>query len=154
MFIKLFNDLNQRYGLNIQIDFDSFSESLKYIIDPKNKKALEFFISEVYSRIKLILYFNYLNAYCFLSELVLDPGYLLLEQDKLKVAEKLDKFMKNFIEICNEINIPYAEMKLKKLNETFKNKLNFNNFKIEDYLKTSESEDNETSKDKSDSQKE
>jgi small-conductance mechanosensitive channel len=52
MFSKLFNDLNQKYGLDVQLDFNSFSKSLNYIIQPKNKKALELYLSEAYGRFR------------------------------------------------------------------------------------------------------
>jgi len=132
--IKLFDDLNQRYSLDIQLNFDSFSQSLNHIIKPIDKAAMELYLNEAYSRIKLILYLKYLNSVALLSEKILNPDYFLSEKDKFNAIKKLDKFIKNFEEICKEIYIPESEVELEKLTENPKNKPDINDPRIRKFL--------------------
>lgn len=138
-FEKLFEDLNQKYGLDIKLDYDSFSDSLRYIIDPTNKKALELYISEAYGRYRVILYMQYLQAISMLSAQILNPDYILSDsltyEAKLQTMKQLYEFMQTMNEIYEQVNVPDTELKLEKLAET-KNqfKTNLDDPVIRDYL--------------------
>lgn len=120
-FNQLFTDLNQKYGLNVSLDFDSFSNSLEYMISPKNKEALEYYLSEAYGRFRVVLYGQYLQAIATLSAQILDPDYLLSESmsydQKLDTMQRLYEFMSTMNDIYKEVNIPNAEMKLEKMSD-------------------------------------
>lgn len=121
MFEKLFDDLNQKYGLQVRFDYNSLSNSLEYIINPVNKRALELYLNEAYGRFRVVLYSQYLNAIAALSAQILDPAYLLSDSmsydAKLQTLEKLFNFMQTMNEIYEQVKVPDAEMKLEKLSE-------------------------------------
>lgn len=121
MLSKLFDDLNKKYGLDVQLDFNSFTHSLEFIIQPKNKRALELYLSEAYSRIRVLLYGQYLNAIVLLSSQILNPDYLLSEsmsyEGKLAIVRELYSFMKDMNQIYKEVEIDNSELKIQKLAE-------------------------------------
>lgn len=121
MFSKLFNDLNTKYGLDVHLDFNSFSNSLEFIIQPKNKRALELYLSEAYGRVRVLLYGQYLNAIVLLSSQILNPDYLLSEsmsyEGKLAIVRELYSFMKDMNQIYKEVEVENAELKIEKLAE-------------------------------------
>lgn len=141
MFEQLFGDLNKKFGLDIKIDFNSWSKSLSYIIEPKNKKALELYLSEAYGRFRVVLYGQYLQAIALLSSQVLNPDYILSDSmtydDKLKVMEQLYGFMQKMNEIYEQVNIPDTELKLEKISEdTHKINADLNDPKIREFLES------------------
>lgn len=121
MFGKLFTDLNHKYGLEIRFDYNSLSKSLEYIISPTNKRALELYLSEAYSRFRVVLYQQYLQAIAALSAQILDPDYLLSESmsydAKLATMEKLFNFIQSMNQIYEQVNVPDTGLKLEKLSE-------------------------------------
>jgi len=129
MFTSLFNDLNKKYGLNIQFSADSFGKSIEYIIEPTNKKALELYLSEAYSRFRVVLYQQYLQAIACLSAQILDPQFLLSDSmtydAKLQTMRSLYEFMQMMNDIYEQVNIKDAELKLEKVSED-KNRVKVN----------------------------
>lgn len=121
MFGKLFDDLNKKYGLDVRFDYDSLSNSLEYIINPTNKRALELYLSEAYGRFRVVLYNQYLQAIAALSAQILDPNYILSDSmsydAKLATLEKLFNFMQTMNEIYQQVSVPDTDMKLEKLSE-------------------------------------
>lgn len=119
MFNNLFQDLNTKYGLSVSFDFDSFSNSLNYIIEPKNKLAAEYYLSEAYGRFRTVLYGQYLQAIAMLSAQILDPAYLLSDSmtydQKLDTMQKLYEFMRTSEEIYEKVKVPDTAVKLEKL---------------------------------------
>lgn len=138
MFSKLFTDLNEKYGLDVQLDFNSFSKSLEFIIQPRNKKALELYLSEAYGRFRVILYAQYLNAISLLSAQILDPNYILSDSlsygDKLLVMKQLYEFMQSLNEIYKEVNVSDTELKLEKLSEETESTMDIDDPQVRDFL--------------------
>jgi len=122
MFTKLFDDLNKKYGLDVHFDYDSLTNSMNYIIEPKNKRALELYLSEAYGRFRVALYTQYLQAIALLSSQILNPEYILSDSmtydAKLEVVSKLYTFMQTMNEIYEQVNIPDTDMKLGKISES------------------------------------
>lgn len=118
---QLFSDLDQKYGLNVILDFDQKTEKVSYLIDPVNKKAAEYYLSIAYGAYRIALYKKYLQAIALLSEQVLDPNYILSESmtydQKLDTLERLYGFMNTMNEIYEKVNIPDTSMKLEKIKE-------------------------------------
>lgn len=137
-FNNLFNDLNQKYGLNVKFDFDSFTSSLNFIIEPTNKRALELYISEAFSRYRVVLYSQYLQAIALLSSQILDPAYLLSESmtyaDKLETLRSLYEFMQSIEEIYKEINVPDSGIKLEKIAESKQEHYSLNDPEVRKYM--------------------
>lgn len=138
MFNQLFTDLNTKYGLNVTLDFDSFSKSLSYVIEPNKKRALEYYLSEAYGRFRVVLYGQYLQAIALLSAQILDPAYLLSDSmtydQKLDTMQKLYEFMSTMNEIYKEVNIPDTEMKLEKLSTDMKPTYSMDDPKVQDIM--------------------
>lgn len=120
-FSNLFKELNNKYGLDVQLDFDSFSNSLAYIINPTNQKAMELYLSESYSRFRVLLYSKYLMSVARLSAQLLDPSYIesnsLSFADKMIVVEKLFAFMTSIEDIYERIKVKDSDLKLEKLGQ-------------------------------------
>jgi hypothetical protein len=138
MFSKLFNDLNQKYGLDVQLDFNSFSKSLNYIIQPKNKKALELYLSEAYGRFRVVLYSQYLNAISLLSAQILNPDYILSDSlsygDKLLIMKQLYEFMQSLNDIYKEVNINDTDQKLTQLADDNKHQTDIDDPDVRNFL--------------------
>jgi len=138
MFNQLFSDLNQKYGLNVHFDVDSLSNSVNYIIEPRNKKAMEYYLSEAYGRYRVILYQQYLQAIALLSNQILDPAYILSDSmtydQKLDTLERLYQFMVSMNDIYKEVNIPDTEMKLEKISTDSQKTYDLNDPKIREYM--------------------
>lgn len=120
-FKQLFDDLNDTYGLQVQFDFNSFTQTLSYMIKPKSKAAIEIYISEAYSRVRATLYLMYLNAISQLSTQILDPKFItsnsMSYQDKLILMRELFQYINSLNEIYKEVDIKDSDIKLKKLSE-------------------------------------
>jgi len=121
MFNNLFSELNNKYGLGIKFDFNSFSNSIQYIIEPVKKRAMEYYLSEAYGRFRVILYQQYLQAIALLSSQILNPQYILSDSmtyaDKLDIMKQLYEFMRTMNDIYKEVNVPDTDLKLEKLSE-------------------------------------
>lgn len=117
----LFNSLNSRYGFNIKWDPTSFSENLKYIMVAVDQKALELYISEGYSKVRVLLYQQFLSAITALAAKVLDPTYLMSNSlsfdDQMTTIEKLFGFIEQMNSIYDQVHIDNVDDKLKNLKE-------------------------------------
>lgn len=140
MFNQLFTDLNKKYGLSVTSNFDSFGTAITSIIDPSNKKAMEYYLSEAYGRFRVVLYGKYLKAISMLTDQILDPEYLLSEsmpyEQKLETLQKLYEFMNTMNEIYKEVNIADTEMKLERLASDQKPQFDMKDPKIFDIMET------------------
>lgn len=137
-FNKLFDDLNQKYGLSVKMNFDQYTNDLTYMIEPTNKKVAELYLSEAYGIFRVVLYNKFLQAIALLSSQILDPSYLLSESmtysDKLDVMERLYQFMVMMNEIYKEVNIPNTPQKLEKVNETTGSKVSLNDPEVRKFM--------------------
>lgn len=118
-FNQLFEDLNQKYGLNVHLNFDDYNQTLSYMIEPVNARAMELYISDAYSKFRVIMYGQFLNSLALLSAQILDPAYLLSESmtydQKLDTMERLFSFMATMEEINEKIHVQDVPLKLEKL---------------------------------------
>lgn len=139
-FKQLFQDLNDTYGLEVQFDFNSFSRTLGYMIKPKNKQAIEIYISEAYSRVRATLYFMYLNAISQLSQQILDPKFItsnsMTYSEKLILMRELFQYINSLNEIYKEVNIEDSDIKLKKLSEDSHEDSDLNDPSVQEFLQS------------------
>lgn len=137
-FNSLFDDLNKKYGLNVRMDFDSFNNTLGYIIEPTNKRAMEYYLSEAYGRFRVAIYSMYLQSIAMLSAQILNPAYILSESmtygEKLDTMAKLYEFLHQIEEIYEKVNIPDTEVKLEKLTSDQRPTYDLKDPKIRDYM--------------------
>jgi hypothetical protein len=137
-FKKLFEDLNETYGLDVKFDFNSFTQTLSYMIKPKSKAAIEIYISEAYSRVRASLYLMYLNAISQLSTQILDPKFItsnsMSYQDKLILMRELFQYINSLNAIYKEVDIKDSDIKLKKLSENDKAESDLQSEEVQEFL--------------------
>lgn len=139
VFEDLFDELNKKYGLSIHFKYNDLMESLTSIIEPRNMKAMELYLSEGYSRFRLILYQQYLSAIALISSQVFDPKYLLSESltfaDKMITIEKLMEFMEKMNTIYDQVKVDHSTSQLQKMGEEgVTQKLTLDDPKVKDFL--------------------
>lgn len=137
-FEQLFSDLNKKYGLNVNLSFDSFSNNLKYIINPVNKKVAEYYLSEAFGRIRVVLYNQFMGAISLIASQILDPKYLLSNSmtydQKLDTMQRLFEFMQAMNEIYSQVNIPDTDLKLEKVSEDSRPTYDLNSSEVQDFM--------------------
>lgn len=137
-FKNLFNDLNTTYGLDIRFDMDSFTNTLSYIIKPKNKAAIELYLSEAYSRVRATLYMLYLNAIAQLSTQILDPRFIssnsMSYTDKLLLMRELFQYIQSLDQIYENVNVKDSDVQLRKLAEEKDQEDDFNSNEVQEFL--------------------
>jgi hypothetical protein len=137
-FRSLFNDLNTTYGLDIKFDFNSFTNTLNYIIKPKNKAAIELYLSEAYSRVRSSLYMLYLNAIATLSTQILDPRFITSNSmsytDKLLLMRELFNYIQSLDQIYENVNVKDSDIQLRKLAESNESDDEFNSDEVQKFL--------------------
>lgn len=138
VFNQLFQDLNSKYGLNVQFDVDSFTSTISYMIEPRNKKAMEYYLSEAYSRFRVAMYQQFLTAIALLATQILDPRYILSESmtydQKLDTMERLFNFMETIENVYEKVNVPDTEVKLEKLGSDQRKTHNIDTPEVRSYL--------------------
>lgn len=137
-FRDLFQDLNTTYGLDIRFDFNSFTNTLSYIIKPKNKAALELYLSEAYGRVRATLYLLYLNAIATLSKQILDPRFIesnsMSYTDKLLLMRELFQYIQSLDKIYENVNVKDSDIQLRKLADTSEQDDEFNSNEVQEFL--------------------
>jgi len=137
-FKDLFHELNTTYGLDIRFDMDSFTNTLSYIIKPKNKAAIELYLSEAYSRVRATLYMLYLNAIAQLSTQILDPRFIssnsMSYTDKLLLMRELFQYIQSLDQIYENVNVKDSDIQLRKLAEDNEDNDDFNSNEVQNFL--------------------
>ena len=113
---------NQEYGLDLNLNLDSMSDSLTAIATPEKRRVLELYLSEVMQSIRPILYLNIIQKLWLVIDNVLSPEKLLNSPDfnsadMLLVVDKLIGYITTLNDMFNEIRIKDSDQVLKKLSE-------------------------------------
>lgn len=118
---QLFNTLNSRFGFDLKWNPNSFSENLSYIMSLADSRAIEMYISEGYSKVRVVLYQQFLSAITALAAEVLDPAYLMSSSlsfdDKMTSIEKLFGFIEQMNQIYDQVKIDNVDEKLKHIKQ-------------------------------------
>lgn len=118
---QLFNTLNDRFGFDLKWNPNSFSENLAYIMSLADSRAIEMYISEGYSKVRVVLYQQFLSAITALAAEVLDPAYLMSSSlsfdDKMTSIEKLFGFIEQMNQIYDQVKIDNVDEKLKHIKQ-------------------------------------
>jgi len=135
---QLFEELNHKYGFSIRFDGDNFRDSFIQIINGRDKKAMDLFLSESYSRFKSITMLQYLQAISVLSAQVLNPAFLQSEslsyQDRFDILDRLYSFVEKVTTIAEAVEIKDSEMKLEKLVEERESSLDRQSEEVTNFL--------------------
>lgn len=117
---SMLTDLNKQYGLSLDgIDLNNFSHTLTNIVDPKKRRVLELYLSEISQSIRPILYLHILQRLMLVIDQVLRPENLLSPEwssaDKVLLIEKLIQEAQAVGDLVDSIKIENSDKILEKL---------------------------------------
>ena len=107
---------NSEYGLDINLEVESIMSNFKSIIDPNNLKVFEVYLSEAYSRFRLVIVQRLMITIAGLVDEISKPlGDDVSIQDRYVMIDKLLDYLKKINEVYEEIKIDHADVELKRL---------------------------------------
>lgn len=116
---NVFTEYNKEYGTDLQINFNSLSQTLVNVSDPKSRRVLELYLSEFYGSMRPILIMHLIQRLVIAIEYVTDPsrmfGQDLTTADVFVVVEKLMYYINQLDEMKSEIKIDGSDLELKKI---------------------------------------
>ena len=122
--LELHKEFNQKYGLDLQFETEDVAKMFKSIIDPNRMKIMELYLSESFSRFRIIIYQKLMWGIMQLVQDITSPAYLSENlETKAVLLEKLQLYMKNVEEMYKEIHNPHTEDELTRLAESKSNSL-------------------------------
>lgn len=120
----VFTSYNEQYGLDLEIDLNSMSNTLVNIADEKNRKVLENYLSLYYKGIKPILILHLLSRLTLAIDYITAPERLfnsdLSTADIFIVIEKLMSYIQDLQAMKKEIEVNGDSMELRKIAEESK----------------------------------
>ena len=116
----MLTDLNKQYGLSLDgIDLNNFSHTLVNITDPRKRRVLELYLSEISQSIRPVLYLHILQRLMLVIDQVLRPENLLSNEwssaDKVLLIEKLIQEAQAVGDLVDSIKIEDSDKILEKL---------------------------------------
>lgn len=116
----MMTDLNKQYGLSLDgIDLNNFSNTLVNITDPKKRRILELYLSEISQSIRPVLYLHILQRLMLVIDQVLKPENLLSSEwtaaDKVLLIEKLIQEAQAVGDLVDSIKIENSDKILEKI---------------------------------------
>lgn len=116
---------NREYGLDLKIDFSNMSKTLVAVSDPKSRRTLELYLSEVFQSVRPILILQMISKLSLIIDYVMDPQRLFGDSsmslsDLWICIEKILQYTQALEDMKDEILIKGADLELKKLGEESK----------------------------------
>lgn len=113
---------NKTYGLNLQVDLNSLSNTLVSCSDPQSRRTLELYLSEIFQSIRPVLILQMISKLSMTIEYLLDPKRLLDENnlntaDLFVVCEKLLDYIGKLEELRDEVVIKGSDLELQKIKD-------------------------------------
>lgn len=123
---EVFTEYNKIYKTDLHVDFSSLSNTLVNVADPKSRRILELFVSEVFQSIRPILILNMIQKLCLAIDYILDPKRLfdssqMTTQDIFIAVSKILEYIGVLEDMKNDIVIKGSDLELKKLAEESEN---------------------------------
>jgi hypothetical protein len=116
---NVFTQYNKEYGTDLQINFDSLTQTLVNVSDPKSRRVLELYLSEIYSSIKPILIMHLIQKLAIAIEYITDParmfGQDLTTADIFLIVDHLMGYINQLEELKSDIKIDGANLELQKI---------------------------------------
>ena len=137
----VFTRYNKEYGTNLQIDFSSLSRTLVNVSDPKSRRTLELYLSEVFQSVRPVLILTMISKLSLAIDYILDPermfGGELQLTDIWVSVEKILQFVQQLEDMKDQILIERADLELKKLGdgESLSGNELENNEIVQDFMK-------------------
>lgn len=112
---------NKEYGLDLNIDFSSMSRTLVAISDPKDRRTLELYLSEIFQSIRPVLILQMISKLSLAIDYVMDPQRMFSGELQLSdiwiCIEKILQYIQQLEDMKNDILIKGADLELKKLGD-------------------------------------
>jgi len=117
---QVLTSYNKEYGLSLNLNLSDLSKSLIDVSDPKRRRILELYVSELYSSVRPLLYLHLIQKLYVAMDYILDPERLLGSQDlttadMFLVVEKLMSYIEQISQLQDEVTIKGADLELKKI---------------------------------------
>lgn len=113
---------NKKYNANLQIDFSSMSRTMVAVSDPKSRRILELYLSEIFQSIRPVLILHMISKLTLAIDYILDPermfGGELQLTDIWVSIEKIMQYIQQLESMKEEILIKGADLELKKIGDT------------------------------------
>lgn len=110
---------NREYGLDLNIDFSSMSRTLVAISDPKDRRVLELYLSEIFQSVRPMLILQMISKLSLAIDYVMDPQRMFSGELQLSdiwiCIEKILQYIQQLEDMKNDILIKGADLELKKL---------------------------------------
>ena len=119
---EVFTKYNKEYKTDLQIDFNSLSRTLVNVSDPKSRRTLELYVSEVFRSIRPILILQMISKLTMAVEYITDPSRLLNDNllnlpDLFIACDKILDYIAKLESLKDEILIKGADTELSKIAE-------------------------------------
>lgn len=113
---------NEDYGLSLHLNLGDLSKSLVDVADPKKRRVLELYVSELYSSVKPLLYLHLIQKLYLAMDYILSPERLfnsgdLTTADMFLVVEKLISYIDQISQLQSEVAVKGADLELRQLGE-------------------------------------
>ena len=119
---NIFTEYNKTYNTDLQIDFSSLSQTLVNVANPKKRRVLELYLSEVFQSMRPILILHMIQKLSLALDYVTDPQRMFDQNslsipDLFLVCEKLMQYIEQLNSMKDEVVISGADLELKKIAE-------------------------------------
>ena len=112
---------NKEYGLSLNIDFSNMSRTLVAISDPKDRRTLELYLSEIFQSVRPMLILQMISKLSLAIDYVMDPqrifGGELQLSDVWIVCQKILEMIQQLEALKDDIIIKGSELELKKIGQ-------------------------------------
>lgn len=118
----IFTDFNEKYGLDLKVDFNSAARTIVNLRDEKSLRTLELYISRTFRGVKSYIYLRMLQSLCVLADDIMDTKKLISDDsatfsEKYLIFEKIVQIMTQVEAMKDSININGDETELKRISE-------------------------------------
>lgn len=121
----VFSNYNKQFGLDLNINLNSLSQTLINLSDSRQLRTLELFISKVFRSYRAILILHLIQKLTLAIDYVTDPqrmfGQDLSTADVFIVVEKLIQYIDQLNELKGEVLVKGDDLELKKISEEISN---------------------------------
>lgn len=119
---EVFTRYNKEYKTDLQIDFNSLSRTLVNVADPKSRRTLELYVSEVFQSIRPVLILQMISKLTLAIEYITDPSRLLNDNllnlpDLFVACDKILDYIGKLEDLKDQIMVKGSSLELQKLAE-------------------------------------
>lgn len=120
----MFSDYNEKYGLDLKVDFNSLSNTLMHLSDSKSRRVLELYVSQTFRSVRSVLLLQLISRLGLVVDYITKPENMfnssLSIPDIFVILEKLLSFIDQISDLRKDVEISGDELELQKLAESNK----------------------------------